>query len=86
MRFVELSEVLEEKGFEFETIADEGSKYGCSWWIKLDNKNFATIYIDKENCDAIVRVNSKEQTVACDYYKQVIDVLNFAKACLGIEQ
>ena len=74
---------LEEKGFDFQTIADEGSKSGCSWWITLDKNNRAGIYIDQED-RAIVSVNGWEQKVTCLYPKQVIEVLNLAIACLGI--
>ena len=83
MRFVELSEVLTDNGFEFHTVADKGSKYGCSWYVELDKNNMLSIYIN-EDCNAVITFN--ERTVSCDYYRQVIDVLNFAKACLSINQ
>ena len=84
MRFNELSQVLEEKGFDFSVVADEGSKTGCSWNVYLDKKNTVGIYISEDD-EAILRINGKEQTINADYMKQAIDMLNYTKACLNID-
>ena len=84
MRFNELSQVLEEKGFDFSVVADEGSKTGCAWYVSLDKENTVSIYISEDD-KAIFRINGKEQTINADYMKQAIDMLNYTKACLNID-
>ena len=84
MRFNELSQVLREKGFDFNVVADNGSKTGCAWYVYLDNKNTVSIYISEDD-EAIFRINGKEQTINAGYMKQVIDMLNYTKACLNID-
>lgn len=84
MRFNELSQVLEEKGFDFSVVADEGSKTGCAWYVYLDKENTVSIYISEDD-SAIFRINGKEQTINAGYMKQAIDMLNYTKACLNID-
>ena len=80
----EVKSVLYDKGFDFITMADSGSKDGVSLWITLNNEHSASVYTNEKG-NAVLRIDNLEQAVECTSAEQVIDIIKMSESLLGTE-
>ena len=80
----DVKSVLYDKGFDFITMADSGSKDGVSLWITLNNEHSASVYTNEKG-NVVLRIDNMEQAVECTSAEQVIDIIKMTEILLGVE-
>ena len=80
----DVKSVLYDKGFDFITMADSGSKDGVSLWITLNNEHSASVYTNEKG-NVVLRIDNMEQSVECTSAEQVIDIIKMTEILLGVE-